>query len=137
MKTTQADVLFYMVHSMPKWASDVINERKKIGYGALVSTGLPFAVSIHSCINERSGVKMLNKKNNVNSLANTISLLKIARSNMEQSRKYSAPDVSGMDGSKTMSEYLDHLSTNGGGSCASADRRIWSARFLRKIKKSS
>lgn len=136
MKTTQADVLFHMVHAMPKWAQMVVNQKRKTGYGLPTAVGLPFHASIDSCINGRSGEKPLNKKDNINSLSNTLSLLNLARSNMaRRSKGVSYSKLVGIPDYSTLLEYLPTL-VSSKGACKSADRSIWAARFLRKLKKS-
>jgi len=125
MKTTQADVLFHMIHAMPAWAIKTVNEKCKPKYGVPVAIGLPFNVSIDQCINGRSPEKHLNKKENVSSLHNTLSLLSGVRRNI----------ASGAE-KRSFVEYLSYLSVHGAG-CPSADRRIWSKRFLRKIAKAT
>lgn len=130
MKTTQADVLFHMIHAMPTWAKTVVNQKRNTGYGMPTAIGLPFHASVDSCINGRSGEKPLNKRENVLSLSNTLSLLNLARSNMARQNKGKSSPV------ETMRDYLKNLAANGKGVCASANRSIWSARFLRKLEKS-
>lgn len=131
MKTTQADVLFHMYYSMPKWARSTVNEYEKNGSKWNRDyVGVPFNVSIDRCINNRSNEKPRNKKDNVNSLDNTINLLSLARSNMKHR---SMSKIVGMSSATTLLEYLPEL-VESKGACKSADRSIWAARFLRKLK---
>lgn len=130
MKTTQADVLLHMYLSMPKWARDVVNQKPKGRFSNPI--GLPFHTSIDACINGRSGEAPTNKKDNINSLSNTISLLKLAISNMH--RSYSK--IVGVSDYSTAEEYMEML-TKSKGSCKSSDRSIWAARFLRGLRRAA
>lgn len=134
MKTTQADVLFHMYHSMPKWARDVVNQKPKSCFSNPL--GLPFHTSIDACINGRSGEAPTNKKDNINSLSNTISLLKLAISNMKHRAGRSYSKVIGMDDYSTAEEYMEMLAKSKG-SCKSSDRSVWATRFLRGLRRAT
>lgn len=110
MKTTQADFNFWLAvqyKNRPVWATD-----KKFQINA----------GIDSCINARANPN--SKKKTDDSLHNTLSLLKLARHNIETGANREH---------KTLGEYIRELKK----CLASPTREIIAKRFIRKMEKAS